>query len=241
MAVSPGSAPRYRAKRGSGRFYFLLFTVGLIFFGGFYVGVRATRHIARSGPAILQPLFGVSMGWLGTPAVPAAPAPNAAPVTNAPASAAIGAAPNAAPPAPTTGATAPAPNQPTPLPAPPRLPNTNAAAPGTVAALEQNVSEYNVNLRRADNSFHDFQVANAVLSDPKATPEDRAAAADHAHTAADDLQAYVHRAQTLYDAVHADPLYAKKYKETDKALDSASVRQQFQELDTDNLRYIRPK
>lgn len=239
MAVSPTAPPRYKAKRGRGRFYSFLLSYllifGVIFGGGFYVGMRATRHVARSGPDILKPYFGVSGNWLGTPPVAAAPAPAPAVTPPTPANSVV-------PIAPTTGAApaaAPA-NAPNPLPAS-RVAAPAGAAAGTAEALDQNVAEYNATLHRAENSFHDYMIAAQVLAAPTAAAEDRDAASDHAHTAADDLQAYIHRAQTLYDTIHADPLFAKKYKETDRALDPTAIRAQFQELTVDNLRYIRPK
>lgn len=239
MAVSTTSPPRYKQKRGRGRFYSFLFLFGLIFAGGFYVGVRATRHVERLGPDWLKPRFGVQPGWMGIP--PAAPVAAPVPAAVSPAAPVN---PNpVAPAAPTTGAVpaTPAPNAPNTLPASRPVPPANAASPGTAAALDQNVNEYNSTLRRAENSFRDYMVASQILLAPNAAAEEHDAAADHAHTAADDLQAYVRRAQALYDTIHADPLYAKKYKETDPALDSVAVKAQFQELTTENLRYIRPK
>ena len=237
MAVSPTGPPRYRPKRGRGRFYSYLFLFGLIFFGGFYVGMRATRHVARSGPDILKPLLGVQGNWLGTPPpVVAAPAP----IAVAPAAAA----PNPAiPAAPTTGAVATAPpaNAPNPLPASRVVPPAGVAAPGTAEALDQNVAEYNNVLRRMEASFHDFMIASQTLTTANVSAEERDGANDHAHTASEELQSRTRRAQSLYDAIHADPFYPKKYKETDRALDPTAVRAQFSELTVDNLRYIRPK
>ena len=242
MAVSPTAPPRYKPKRGRGRLYSFLFSYllifGLIFCGGFYVGMRATRHVARSGPDMLKPFLGVQGNWLGTPpvAIPvAAPAPAAA-APAAPASAAV-------PAAPTSGAVrTPAPaNAPNPLPASRVVPSASAAPAGTAEALDQNVAEYNAVLHRMENAFHDYMIATQVLAGSSVSAEDRDAAGDHRNTAADDLQSYTHRAQTLYDAIHADALFLKKYKETDRALDPTTVRAQFSELPVDNLRYIRPK
>ncbi len=238
MAVSPGSPARYRAKRGRGRFYFVMFVFAFIFAGGFYVGVRATRHVEKLGPEWLKTPFGVQSGWMGTPAA----APNsvpAPPLTAAPASPN----PTVAPAAPTSGAAAapPAASAPNTLPESRPVPPAGAAAPGTAEALDANVAEYNAVLHRMDNAFHDYMIATQNLSPAGMSAEEQRSANDHAHTAAQDLQAYVHRAQSLYDAVHADPLFTKKYKETDRALDPAAVRAQFQELAIDNLRYFRKK
>ena len=212
--------------------------IRLDFGGGFYVGMRATRRVARSGPDFLKPILGVQGNWLGTPP-PVVPAAAPAPVAAAPAAPAT---PPAVPAAPTNGAVAAPPsNAPNPLPASRVATPAGVAAPGTSEALDQNVAEYNAVLHHMENSFHDYMIATQVLSGANVSAEDRDAANDHAHTAADDLQSYTHRAQTLYDAIHADSLFLKKYKETDRALDPTTVRAQFSELTVDNLRYIRPK
>jgi hypothetical protein len=101
--------------------------------------------------------------------------------------------------------------------------------------LDSQVKLYNSTLRDLQQAARDY------LTEASATAQGGSDATDQSTKTAEQFSSELHKAQSLYDAITANPGYAKKYVEKDPALASAQIPQGLPAIGADQLHFIRAK
>jgi type IV secretory pathway VirB10-like protein len=224
----PGSGRPAPKKRGRGRAY--LFITTLIFGVGFWAGNVATRKVQKEGHPLLQKALGVES--VPAQASPALPTQSASIQKPAP----------AAQPQPQTAApTAPLDTQPTSTGQQPRPTEPEESLPPNADELDKQVRDYNLILRQIREAYTNFQAARKINTNPNLKAEEQDKAINDQSDAAEKLVRLVQNAQTLYDYIHGQSQFNKRYKEVDRAIAASDLPTSLPEMSVDNLKFIRPR
>lgn len=235
MAMSSPGTPRPTPKkrgRSKGLLLFWLCLFGL----GFYSGNLSTRKVIRDGHPLLQRMMGVAD--LLTQAAPTPQntlAPSSQPTPNNPQIKPT--TPNAAPGVPLETSTKPPTQQRS-------TESSQEAVPDLTTnpdELDKMVRDYNLVLRQVMEEHAQFQTARKITSNANANPQDQEKAILDQSNAAEKLVTAVQRAQTLYDHIHGQSQFDKRYKETYRAIAASDLPKSLPEMSVDNLKFIRPR
>ena len=226
----PGAGRPMPKKRGRGRA--ILFITTLIFGLGFWAGNATTRKIQKEGHPFLQKILGVEK--VQTPnTAPLAPQ-GTLPQQTTPAPVNTPQNQNAAPSAPVeTSSTN------TPKPTPETEPEENL--PPNADELDKQVRAYNLVLRQIREAYANFQAARKITTNPNLKAEEQDKAINDQSDAAEKLVRFVQHAQTLYDYIHGQSQFNKRYKEVDRAIATSDLPNSLPEMSVDNLKFIRPR
>lgn len=225
---TPRPTPKKRGK-GKGILVWWLILLGI----GFYCGNLTTRKVIVEGHPFLKRILGVAE-------LPTQEAPS--PQTRV------------LPPSQPTPV-APQPKQTTPSNASPSVPTETSSTtpkpqsttaevsdlPTNPDELDKMVRDYNLLLRQIMEEHALFQTARKITSNQNANPQDQDKAVIDQSNAAERLVSAVQRAQTLYDHIHGQSQFDRRYKETYRAIAASDLPKSLPEMSVDNLKFIRPR
>jgi hypothetical protein len=252
------------SKRRTGRVRFVLFSTLVIFGGGFYTGVYATKRVIASDSGIMHRIFGVQSPLpppAVTPALPAAVTPSAAPPPAA-------TQPATPPPATVPPATTTPPVKPESATAAPRsnggpsdastssntgqntpaeehkseTPDTRSTEAGDTGSdqslLAKQVEDYNDMLHRIQDALRRYSVIHQKQLDPKTKTQDLKALTDQETTLFAEISRNAKHAQNLQDAIRDNTSYAAQYMEGGNCTARKDVPTRLLDLDLDKLKFI---
>lgn len=227
--MTSGPSPSARRRSGvRGRGCFLLLVLLIFFGGGFYVGVRATRHALNRGPDWMRHLFGLPSGSAPQTQITVTSMPNQSPTK-----------------APFTAPQAQQPSNPSTPPATlPTLPSNTSGAPAASASSEADlptqVPQYNDILHRIQDLQHHYVLVQQQAA-TKTRPQDLQPLLNEQESLLKDMTAAAQRATTLRAQIKADPQFDASYQEAAPCLNPSEVPTRLLNLGLENLRFIEPR
>lgn len=246
MSVSTGSIA---GRRRAGRFRFVLFSMLVLFGGGFYAGVQATKRVTASDSGILHRIFGIQPPII--PVAAAAPAAPAQPVKQAPA-----APPVAANPAPQAPADAPKASEASAAPKPdnnaaqsPAAPDPadkpgsekDAAALGTPAEqaqLASQVTDYNDMLQRIQKALASYSTVHQKSLAPKTKAQDLKLLLDQENGLVSEITSAAKHAQNILVALEGNSNFPALYSSGAACANRKDIPSSLLDLDLDKLKVI---
>jgi hypothetical protein len=245
----------FAARRRAGRIRFILFSTLVLFGGGFYTGVYATKRVIASDSGILHRIFGIQAPAPTVPPAPPASAPAAATVATAAATTQPSAPAAVKPPV------TPAPAPQTTPPAPPAQTGSDAAQSSGSPDAEQNaapaphaqsseesgsdqaqlarlVDDYNDSLHRIQDALRHYSVIHQKSLDSKIKPQDLKQLSDQENSLFSDVSRLTKHAENVQDTIRAASNYAVLYMEGSSCAARKDVPTKLLDLDIDKLKFI---